>query len=61
VPLTLLYAGIGSTCRGAAPQILGERDPQATLLRLGQATHFLPMEYPDIVRREVLALDARLG
>ncbi len=60
VPLTLLYAGIGSTCRAPAPQIFGERDPQATLLRLGQATHFLPMEYPDIVRREMLALDARL-
>ncbi|HEY4345293.1 MAG TPA: alpha/beta hydrolase [Parvibaculum sp.] len=61
VPLTLIYAGIGSTCRAPAPQLLGERDPQATLLRLGQATHFLPMEYPDIVRRETLALDARLS
>ena len=60
VPLTLLYAGIGSTCRAPAPQIFGERDPQATLLRLGQATHFLPMEFPDVVRREMLALDARL-
>jgi pimeloyl-ACP methyl ester carboxylesterase len=60
-PLTLIYAGIGSTCRAPAPYLLGQRDPQATLLRLGQATHFLPMEYPDIVRREALALDARLS
>ncbi|MES1991607.1 MAG: alpha/beta hydrolase [Pseudomonadota bacterium] len=60
VPLTLLYAGHGSPCRAPAPQLLGERDPEATLLRLGQATHFLPMEFPDIVRREMLALDARL-
>ncbi len=60
-PLTLIYAGIGSTCRSPAPQLLGERDPQATLLRLGQATHFLPMEFPDVVRREALALDARLS
>jgi pimeloyl-ACP methyl ester carboxylesterase len=60
-PLTLIYAGFGSTCRAPAPQLLGERDPQATLLRLGQATHFVPMEYPDIIRREVLALDARLS
>lgn len=61
VPLTLLYAGHGSTCRAPAPQRLGERDPDATLLRIGQATHFLPMEFPDIVRREILALDARLS
>lgn len=61
VPLTLLHAGAGSTCRAPAPQLLGQRDPKATLLRLGQATHFLPMEFPDIVRREVLALDARLA
>lgn len=61
VPLTLLYAGKGSTCRTPAPLILGERDPDATLLRLGQATHFLPMEFPDVVRREILALDARLS
>ncbi|MDO8290179.1 MAG: alpha/beta hydrolase [Parvibaculum sp.] len=60
VPLTLIYAGHGSTCRAPAPQIMGERDPEATLLRLGQATHFLPMEFPDVVRREMLALDARL-
>jgi pimeloyl-ACP methyl ester carboxylesterase len=61
VPLTLIYAGEGSTCRAPAPQLLGESDPKATLLRLGQATHFLPMEFPDIVRREMLALDARLS
>ncbi|HEX7775190.1 MAG TPA: alpha/beta hydrolase [Parvibaculum sp.] len=60
-PLTLIYAGIGSTCRAPAPFLLGQRDPQGTLLRLGQATHFLPMEYPDVVRREALALDARLS
>lgn len=60
-PLTLIYAGLGSTCRAPAPQLLGEHDPQATLLRLGQASHFVPMEYPDVIRREVLALDARLS
>ena len=61
VPLTLLHAGQGSTCRAPAPQLLGQRDPKATLLRLGQASHFLPMEFPEIVRREALALDARLA
>ena len=61
VPLTLLYAGRDSTCRAPAPQIFGQRDPQANLLRLGQASHFIPMEFPDVVRREMRALDARLG
>lgn len=60
-PLTLLYAGASSTCRAPAPALLGGRDPEATILRIGQATHFLPMEYPDAVRREALALDARLA
>lgn len=61
VPLTLLYAAHGSTCRAPAPQRLGEVDPNATLLRVGHSTHFLPMEFPEIVRREMLALDARLS
>lgn len=60
VPLTLIYAGRDSTCRLPAPQLLGQRDPKATLLRLGQASHFIPMEFPDVIRREILALDARL-
>jgi len=59
-PLTLIYAGPGSTCRAPAPQRLIARDPEATVLRIGQASHFLPMEFPDAVRRELLALDARL-
>jgi len=60
-PITLLYAGIGSTCRGDAPQIIGRQDTHATVLRLGTATHFLPMEYPDIVRREIVGLQARIS
>ena len=55
-PITLVYAGIGSTCRGDAPQIIGRQDKKATILRVGTATHFLPMEYPEIARREILAL-----
>lgn len=60
-PLTLIYAGIGSTCRAPAPELLGQRDPHATLLRIGRATHFIPMEFPDAVRREMLDLDLRLS
>lgn len=60
-PLTLIYAGPASTCRAPAPELLGKHDPEATILRIGQSSHFLPMEYPDAVRRETLALDARLS
>lgn len=59
-PITLVYAGAGSTCRGDAPQIIGRQDKQGTILRLGTASHFLPMEFPDIARREIEALEARL-
>lgn len=61
VPLTLIYAGPTTTCRAPGPERLYARDPKATHLRIGQASHFIPMEFPDIVRREMLALDARLN
>ena len=61
-PLTLIHARAGlSTCRAPGPDLLGRQDPEATILRIGQATHFLPMEFPEAVRREALALDARLS
>lgn len=60
-PLTLIYSGpASSTCRAPGPQLLAACDPGATILRIGQASHFLPMEYPEAVRRELLALDARI-
>lgn len=61
VPITLVYAGTNSACHATAQAKLGEIDPEATILRLGYATHFLPMECPDIVRREVLALNIRVN
>lgn len=59
-PLALIYAGIGTTCRGDAPMQIGRQDRRATLLRIGTGSHFLPMESPDIVRREITALQARI-
>ena len=59
-PLTLIYAGADTTCRAPAPTRLQAHDPQATILRIGRASHFLPMEFPDVVRREMLDLEARL-
>ena len=60
-PLTLIYAGPGSTCRAPAPALLAAQDPQATILRIGRASHFIPMEFPDTIRREALDLQARIA
>lgn len=60
-PLTLVYAGPGSTCRAPAPALLAEHDRQATILRIGRASHFIPMEFPERIRREVLDLQARIA
>ena len=59
-PLTLVYAGVGTTCRGDAPMIIGRQDKKATILRIGTATHFLPMEYPGIARCEIISLNDRI-
>lgn len=67
VPLTLIYAGgssiysgSASTCRNPGPRRLALQDPKATALRIGEATHFLPMEFPDACRREIVALQNRI-
>ena len=60
VPLTLLYAGKGSTCSPPGPQLLARKDPGATVARVGEATHFLPMEFPERLRQELLSLEARV-
>ena len=60
-PLTLIYAGAGSTCRAPVPALLAEHDPKATILRIGRATHFIPMEFPDTIRREAVDLQARIA
>lgn len=59
-PLTLIYAGEGSTCTPPGPARLAARDPRATITKVGEATHFLPMEFPERVRLEITSLQARL-
>lgn len=59
VPVSLLYAGIGSTCRAPAPALVAKVDKRATIARLGTCTHFLPMEKPEIVQAEMRALERR--
>lgn len=58
-PVTLIYGGRESTCSDAVATRLIKRDPHANILRIGTSTHFLPMEEPELVRREAIALYQR--
>jgi pimeloyl-ACP methyl ester carboxylesterase len=60
VPLALLHAEHGSTCRGSFPQKLKRRDPGAHIMQVKGSTHFLPMEFPELVIQEVRDFAARL-
>lgn len=54
-PLSLLYAGQNSTCWPPAPARISARGGDTRVKRVEEATHFLPMEMPDLVRRELAA------
>jgi pimeloyl-ACP methyl ester carboxylesterase len=52
-PLTVIYGTINSTCRdrGAAELSLGH--PGTRIVKIDGASHFLPMEKPELVRAEL--------
>ncbi len=55
-PVTLIRGdGPGSTCGAEEAAAFVARKPDTRLITVSGATHFLPMEYPDIVRRHILA------
>ncbi len=61
-PLRVLRAEIGSTCHLQAPPQPGFEHARVTTV--GGATHFLPMEQPDLIReaiREMVASLAKTG
>ncbi|MCF8469312.1 MAG: alpha/beta hydrolase [Parvibaculum sp.] len=60
VPLALLYAAQGSTCRAPFPMRLRQCDSKAHIMQVPGSTHFLPMEFPDIVIDEIRHFKARL-
>lgn len=53
-PLTIYRAGTGSTCGIRDEAVLTRRNPGARLFTVEGASHFLPMERPDIVRDALL-------
>jgi pimeloyl-ACP methyl ester carboxylesterase len=60
-PVTLMYGDQpGSTCRDSQAAIFRRRAPNARIVKVLGASHFLPMEMPDIVREEISRLMAEI-
>jgi pimeloyl-ACP methyl ester carboxylesterase len=58
-PVTLLHGDQpGSTCRDSQAAVFLRRKPDTRVVKVLGASHFLPMEMPDLVRDEIAALMA---
>jgi pimeloyl-ACP methyl ester carboxylesterase len=53
-PLTILHGEYGSTSSASELAIMKRLYPQARIVAQKGASHFLPMEYPQLVRDEIL-------
>lgn len=55
-PLTLIVGEKRSTCPTSVVETLVKRRPEIRVVRVPEASHFLPMEFPGIVRQEIRAM-----
>jgi pimeloyl-ACP methyl ester carboxylesterase len=55
-PTTLIVGAKRSTCSETVIATLLKARPDITVVRVGDASHFLPMEFPEIVRHEIRSL-----
>jgi pimeloyl-ACP methyl ester carboxylesterase len=53
VPTTLIVGGHRSTCPEPVIELLLQKQKLLRVIRVPQASHFLPMEFPGIVRDEI--------
>ena len=53
-PITVLYGTIASTCRDSEVEVF--KRAGARTVKVDGASHFLPMEHPDRVREEIVAM-----
>lgn len=56
-PLTLIVGDRRSTCPDPVIELLIARRPEIRVVKVPGASHFLPMEHPEIVRREIRAME----
>lgn len=52
-PLTVVYGTVNSTCGDAGARAIARKHREARIVRVEGASHFLPMERPDLVRHEI--------
>lgn len=52
-PLTVIYGTINSTCRDGGAEELSRGHPGTRIVKVDGASHFLPMENPELVREEI--------
>jgi pimeloyl-ACP methyl ester carboxylesterase len=55
-PVTIVYGTVGSTCREREVDVF--RRAGARVVKVDGASHFLPMEHPELVREEIARLAA---
>ena len=60
-PITLLQAEFNSTARGDGPIKLMKQDKLGVHKIVKGSTHFLPMEFPDIIKEEINNLQKRIN
>jgi len=59
-PITLLRGEIGSTTKESGLRLLKEQDPYGVFKTIKHSSHFLPMEYPEEVQKEILKIKLRI-
>jgi pimeloyl-ACP methyl ester carboxylesterase len=57
-PVTIIVGSKKTTCPESVIQLLLEQRPGLRIVRVPEASHFLPMEYPEIVLAEIRAMAA---
>ena len=60
-PITLLQAEFNSTARGDGPIKLMKQDKLGVHKIVKGSTHFLPMEFPNIIKEEINSLQKRIN
>jgi len=55
-PITLIHGGQSDTFLPAAAREFARHKPQARMVRVAEATHFVPMEFPELVRAEMVRM-----
>ena len=60
-PAAIVYGGMSTTCSDAQARLFARGRKGTRRVRVAKATHFLPMEYPHIVRAEIERMADTLG